>query len=53
VRKDFAYFASAGVRGGYCPRFSTDRRRFSASQVWEVALVGAGHLSWALTAYRG
>jgi redox-sensing transcriptional repressor len=56
VRKDFAYFGELGVRGvGY---YVTDlygdlKKILGLEQVWEVALVGAGHLGTALLAYRG
>lgn len=56
VRKDFAYFGELGVRGVgyYVHDLSTDLQKIlGLEQVWEVALVGAGHLGSALTAYRG
>ena len=56
VRKDFAYFGELGVRGVgyYVNDLYTDLKKIlGLEQVWEVALVGAGHLGSALTAYRG
>jgi redox-sensing transcriptional repressor len=56
VRKDFAYFGELGVRGVgyYVSDLYTDLKKIlGLEQVWEVALVGAGHLGAALTAYRG
>ena len=56
VRKDFAYFGELGVRGvGYYVNdlFADLKKILGLEQVWEVALVGAGHLGSALTAYRG
>src|SRR5512137_3156195 len=56
VRKDFAYFGELGVRGVgyYVNDLCTDLQKIlGLEQVWEVALVGAGHLGSALTAYRG
>ncbi len=56
VRKDFAYFGELGVRGVgyYVTDLCTDLQKIlGLEQVWEVALVGAGHLGSALVAYRG
>jgi redox-sensing transcriptional repressor len=56
VRKDFAYFGELGVRGVgyYVNDLYTDLKKIlGLEQVWEVALVGAGHLGSALSAYRG
>ncbi len=56
VRKDFAYFGELGVRGvGYYVNdlYADLKKILGLEQVWEVALVGAGHLGSALTAYRG
>ncbi len=56
VRKDFAYFGELGVRGvGYYVKdLSVDlRRALGLSGVWEVAMVGAGHLGSALLNYSG
>jgi redox-sensing transcriptional repressor len=56
VRKDFAYFGELGVRGVgyYVNDLYTDLKKIlGLEHVWEVALVGAGHLGSALTAYRG
>jgi redox-sensing transcriptional repressor len=56
VRKDFAYFGELGVRGVgyYVNDLCTDLQKIlGLEQVWEVALVGAGHLGSALFAYRG
>ncbi len=56
VRKDFAYFGELGVRGVgyYVSDLSTDLQKIlGLEHVWEVALIGAGHLGSALTAYRG
>ena len=56
VRKDFAYFGELGVRGVgyYVHDLCTDLQKIlGLEQVWEVALVGAGHLGSALIAYRG
>ena len=56
VRKDFAYFGELGVRGVgyYVSDLCTDLQKIlGLEQVWEVALVGAGHLGSALTSYRG
>ena len=56
VRKDFAYFGELGVRGVgyYVNDLHTDLKKIlGLEQVWEVALIGAGHLGSALTAYRG
>lgn len=56
VRKDFAYFGELGVRGvGYYvgDLFGDLKKILGLEHVWEVALVGAGHLGSALVAYRG
>jgi redox-sensing transcriptional repressor len=56
VRKDFAYFGELGVRGVgyYVTDLCTDLQKIlGLEKVWEVALVGAGHLGSALFAYRG
>jgi redox-sensing transcriptional repressor len=56
VRKDFAYFGELGVRGVgyYVSNLHADLKKIlGLEQVWEVALVGAGHLGAALAAYRG
>jgi len=56
VRKDFAYFGELGVRGvGYYVNdlYADLKKILGLEHVWEVALVGAGHLGSALTAYRG
>jgi len=56
VRKDFAYFGELGVRGVgyYVNDLYTDLKKIlGLEHVWEVALVGAGHLGSALSAYRG
>jgi redox-sensing transcriptional repressor len=56
VRKDFAYFGELGVRGvGYyvSDLFNDLKKILGLEQVWEVVLVGAGHLGSALLAYRG
>jgi redox-sensing transcriptional repressor len=56
VRKDFAYFGELGVRGvGYyvSDLYNDLKKILGLEKVWEVALVGAGHLGSALTAYRG
>jgi redox-sensing transcriptional repressor len=56
IRKDFAYFGELGVRGvGY---YTTDlindlKSILGLSSIWDVALVGAGHLGVALMAYKG
>ena len=56
VRKDFAYFGELGVRGvGYyvndlCQDLKTI---LGLEHVWEVVLVGAGHLGSALLSYGG
>ncbi|MFC1657351.1 redox-sensing transcriptional repressor Rex [Candidatus Moduliflexota bacterium] len=56
VRKDFAYFGELGVRGvGYYVKdlYVDLKKILGLVDVWEVALVGAGHLGSALIAYRG
>jgi redox-sensing transcriptional repressor len=56
VRKDFAYFGELGVRGvGYyvSDLYGDLKKILGLEEVWEVALVGAGHLGSALLAYRG
>ena len=56
VRKDFAYFGELGVRGvGYYVKdlYVDLKKILGLVDVWEVALVGAGHLGAALTSYRG
>jgi redox-sensing transcriptional repressor len=56
VRKDFAYFGELGVRGvGYYVNdlYADLKKILGLEQVWEVALVGAGHLGSALLSYRG
>jgi len=56
VRKDFAYFGELGVRGvGYyvSDLYGDLKKILGLEEVWEVALVGAGHLGAALLAYRG
>ncbi len=56
VRKDFAYFGELGVRGvGYYVKdlYVDLKKILGLVDVWEVALVGAGHLGSALISYRG
>jgi redox-sensing transcriptional repressor len=56
VRKDFAYFGELGVRGvGYYVNdlYGDLKKILGLEEVWEVALVGAGHLGSALLSYRG
>lgn len=56
VRKDFAYFGELGVRGvGYYVKdlYVDLKKILGLVDVWEVALVGSGHLGSALLAYRG
>lgn len=56
VRKDFAYFGELGVRGvGYYVKdlYVDLKKILGLVDVWEVALVGAGHLGSALLSYRG
>jgi redox-sensing transcriptional repressor len=56
VRKDFAYFGELGVRGvGYYVKdlYVDLKKILGLVDVWEVALVGAGHLGAALLSYRG
>ncbi len=56
VRKDFAYFGELGVRGvGYYVKdlYVDLKKILGLVDVWEVALVGAGHLGSALLAYKG
>ena len=55
-RKDFAYFGELGVRGvGYYVKdlYVDLKKILGLVDVWEVALVGAGHLGSALLSYRG
>jgi redox-sensing transcriptional repressor len=56
VRKDFAYFGELGVRGvGYYVKdlYVDLKKILGLVDIWEVALVGSGHLGSALLAYRG
>jgi len=56
VRKDFAYFGELGVRGvGYYVKdlYVDLKKILGLVDIWEVALVGAGHLGSALLAYKG
>jgi redox-sensing transcriptional repressor len=56
VRKDFAYFGELGVRGvGYYVKdlYVDLKKILGLVDVWEVALIGSGHLGSALLAYRG
>ncbi len=56
VRKDFAYFGELGVRGvGYYVKdlYVDLKKILGLVDVWEVALVGSGHLGSALLSYRG
>lgn len=56
VRKDLAYFGQFGHRGvGYNIERLIGRIRkiLATDRIWDVALVGAGHLGTALMAYRG
>jgi len=56
IRKDFAYFGELGVRGVgyYISDLSNDLKNIlGLSSIWDVALVGAGHLGTALIAYEG
>jgi redox-sensing transcriptional repressor len=56
VRKDFAYFGQLGVRGvGYYVKdlYVDLKKILGLVDVWEVILVGAGHLGSALLSYRG
>ncbi len=56
IRKDFAYFGELGVRGVgyYIKDLSVDLKQIlGLTEMWEVALVGAGHLGMALMAYQG
>jgi redox-sensing transcriptional repressor len=56
VRKDFAYFGELGVRGvGYYVNdlYQDLKTILGLEHVWEVVLVGAGHLGSALLSYRG
>lgn len=56
VRKDFAYFGELGVRGvGYYVKdlYVDLKKILGLVDVWEVVLVGAGHLGSALLSYRG
>jgi len=56
VRKDFAYFGELGVRGvGYYVKdlYVDLKKILGLVDIWEVALIGSGHLGSALLAYRG
>lgn len=56
VRKDFAYFGELGVRGvGYYVNdlYKDLKAILGLERVWDVVLVGAGHLGSALLSYRG
>ncbi len=56
VRKDFAYFGQLGVRGvGYYVKdlYVDLKKILGLVDVWDVILVGAGHLGSALLSYRG
>jgi redox-sensing transcriptional repressor len=56
VRKDLAYFGQFGHRGvGYRvdELVSRVRRILGTDRIWNILLIGAGHLGTALTAYGG
>ncbi len=56
IRKDLAYFGEFGIRGvGYRVKELKETLKdiLGVTQVWKVALVGAGNLGSALAAYKG